>query len=109
MLQQSQADDFVVATGESHSVREFLDLAASYCEVDWKKCVETDPRYLRPTEVDYLCGDASKARRVLGWKPLVGFEGLVRLMVEHDLELARQEQTLVRAGHKVYARGRVQA
>ena len=105
MLQQPQADDYVVATGESHSVREFLEAAFSCCGLDWRSHVETDPRYLRPTEVDYLLGDASKARRVLGWKPRVSFEQLVRMMVEHDLELARQEQTLSKAGHRVVPRG----
>jgi GDPmannose 4,6-dehydratase len=105
MLQQPQPDDFVIATGESHSVREFLELAASLCGVDWTRHIETDPRYFRPTEVDFLCGDATKARTKLGWKPKAGFEELVRIMVEHDLELARQEQTLARAGHKVVVRG----
>ncbi len=100
MLQQPSPDDYVVATDESHSVREFLDLAGSYCDLDWKKCVETDPRYFRPTEVDYLLGDSTKARTKLGWKPRVGFEELIRMMVESDLELARQEKTLKAAGHK---------
>ena len=105
MLQQPVPDDFVIATGESHSVREFLALAAEYCGLDWTRYVETDPRYFRPTEVDALCGDASKARRQLGWKPTVTFEELVKMMVEHDLELASQERTLAAAGHKVVARG----
>jgi GDPmannose 4,6-dehydratase len=105
MLQQPAADDFVIATGESHSVREFLDLAASICGVDWKRCVALDPRYLRPTEVDFLQGDSSKARAKIGWKPRVSFEELVRMMVEHDLELARQEKTLSEAGHRVVQRG----
>jgi GDPmannose 4,6-dehydratase len=105
MLQAEVPDDYVVATGEAHSVREFLDLAGAHCGLDWTRYVETDPRYFRPTEVDYLLGDASKARRLLGWKPRVSFEELVRLMVEHDLELARQEQTLSKAGHRVVVRG----
>jgi GDPmannose 4,6-dehydratase len=105
MLQQPEADDYVIATGESHSVREFLDAAAEHAGVDWKKHVESDARYLRPTEVDYLEGDASKARAKLGWRHKVGFREMVALMVEHDLELARQEQTLARAGHKVVIRG----
>ncbi len=105
MLQQPQPDDYVVATGESHSVREFLNVAAARCGLDWKKHVETDPRYLRPTEVDALCGDATKARTRLGWKPKVSFEQLVAMMVDHDLELASQERTLAEAGHKVVARG----
>lgn len=105
MLQQSEPDDFVVATGESHSVREFLDAAGACLELDWKKHVHEDPRYFRPTEVDFLCGDASKARAKLGWAPKVTFPELVRRMVEHDLELARQEKTLTRAGHRVAQRG----
>ena len=105
MLQASEPGDYVVATGESHSVREFLEAAASYCGLDWKKVVATDSRYLRPTEVDYLLGDASKIRQKLGWKPTVSFEQLIRMMMDHDLELARQEQTLANAGHKVIVRG----
>ena len=105
MLQQSQPEDFVVATGEAHSVGEFLDLAASYLQLDWKKVVESDSRYFRPTEVDFLCGDASKARTKLGWSPKVGFPELVRLMIDHDLELAQQEKTLTSAGHQVAQRG----
>jgi GDPmannose 4,6-dehydratase len=101
MLQQPQPDDYVIATGESHSVREFLDLAASHCCVDWQEHVETDPRYFRPTEVDVLCGDASKARKKLGWAPKVSLGELVEMMVKHDLELAEQERTLARAGHVV--------
>ncbi len=105
MLQQSEPDDYVVATGNSYSVREFLDVAAGLLGLNWTKHVETDPRYLRPTEVEALCGDPSKARAKLGWQPKVGFEQLVAMMVEHDLELARQERTLAAAGHKVVARG----
>jgi GDPmannose 4,6-dehydratase len=105
MLQQPSPGDYVIATGESHSVREFLDLAGKYCGLDWRKYVELDPRYLRPTEVDHLLGDASKARRELNWAPKVKFEELVKLMVENDLEVARQEQTLAKAGHSVVVRG----
>jgi GDPmannose 4,6-dehydratase len=105
MLQQPQPDDFVISTGESHSVREFLDAAAECAGLDWHRYVETDPRYLRPTEVDFLCGDGSKARDKLGWKPNVSFPELVRRMVEHDLELARQEHLLAGAGHKTAMRG----
>jgi len=105
MLQHDSADDFVVATGQSHSVREFLEMASEIAGVDWKKCVEKDPRYFRPTEVDALEGDASKARRVLGWRPEISFGELVRSMVESDLELAHQELTLVKAGHQVAPRG----
>jgi GDPmannose 4,6-dehydratase len=105
MLQQDAPDDYVVATGESHSVSEFLDAAASHCKLDWRKFVETDKRYFRPTEVDYLLGDPTKARQKLGWKPRVGFKELVGMMVDHDLELARQELTLTEAGHKIFQHG----
>lgn len=98
MLQADEADDFVIATGENHSVREFLDEAFGYLDMDWKEYVETDPRYYRPAEVDLLLGDASKARRVLGWEPKVGFKELVRLMVDHDLNLARMENLQKNAG-----------
>ncbi len=105
MLDAADPGDYVVATGESHSVREFLEAAWDRCGLDWKSVVETDPRYLRPTEVDYLMGDSSKIRKTLGWKPKVSFEELVHLMVDHDLELALQELTLAKAGHKVVVRG----
>jgi GDPmannose 4,6-dehydratase len=104
MLQQPEPDDYVISTGETHSVRELLDEAFGYAGVDWEKHVELDPRYLRPTEVEHLEGDSSKAQAKLGWKPKVGFKELVRMMVDHDLELARQECTLRDAGHKVLAR-----
>jgi GDPmannose 4,6-dehydratase len=104
ILQHPEPDDFVVATGESHSVREFLHIAAAHAGVDWESHVEIAERYFRPTEVDFLHGDPSKARRLLGWKPTIAFEELVQSMVENDLELARQEQTLVRGGHKVVQR-----
>jgi GDPmannose 4,6-dehydratase len=105
MLQQSSPDDFVVATGESYSVREFLETAFSRAQLDWRDFVEVDERYMRPTEVDYLMGDASKARRALGWKPAVKFQELVGMMIEHDTELARQESTLLKAGHEISLRG----
>jgi GDPmannose 4,6-dehydratase len=105
MLQAAAPDDYVVSTGEAHSVREFLDAAGACCGLDWTRYVETDDRYFRPTEVDYLLGDSTKARTKLGWKPRVRFDELVRLMVDHDLELARQEQTLTTAGHRVVVRG----
>ena len=105
MLQQDAPDDYVVATGESYSVREFLDTAAALCGLDWKKYVQTDQRYLRPTEVNHLLGDATKARTKLGWKPKVSFPELVRLMVEHDYELARRERTLIAAGHPMASHG----
>jgi GDPmannose 4,6-dehydratase len=89
MLQQDKPDDFVVATGESHSVREALDVAFGTLGIDWKKHVEIDPRYFRPTEVDHLHGDAGKARRVLGWKPKVTFKQLIEMMVKADEEDVR--------------------
>jgi GDPmannose 4,6-dehydratase len=107
MLQQPEPDDFVIATGESHSVREFVEAAFSRLDLDWQRHVEIDPRYLRPAEVDYLQGDATKAAAVLAWRPRVTFEGLVEMMVEHDLELARQELTLRNAGHRSTQRGAV--
>ena len=91
MLQTDEPDDFVIATGVQHSIRDFLDSCFGYLDMDWKGHVEIDPRYLRPTEVELLVGDASKAREKLGWKPKVDFEELVRMMVDHDLELARAE------------------
>jgi GDPmannose 4,6-dehydratase len=91
MMNVEEPDDYVVATGETHSVREFLEKTFSYLDLDWEKYVEIDPRYFRPAEVDLLLGDASKAREKLGWEPKVTFDGLVKLMTDHDLELARQE------------------
>ena len=105
MLQQPEPDDYVVATGESHSVRDFLEAAFGCVDLDWQDHVEIDPRYFRPTEVDVLEGDASKARNALGWKPRMSFQELVRTMVQHDVELARQEQTLRSAGHVAPAWG----
>ncbi|HXJ23384.1 MAG TPA: GDP-mannose 4,6-dehydratase [Polyangia bacterium] len=86
MLQADRPDDFVIATGESHSVRELLDAAFEALGLDWREYVELDPRYLRPTEVDHLEGDATKARRVLGWEPRVRFRDLIRMMVQADEE-----------------------
>ncbi len=91
MLQHNQPDDFVVATGESYSVREFLVESFGYAGLDWEKHVEIDPKYFRPTEVDYLMGDSSKARRVLGWKPETSFRQLVCMMVDSDLRKAQLE------------------
>lgn len=84
MLQQDKPDDFVIATGETHSVREFLDVAFSIVGLDWREHTETDEKYFRPSEVDLLLGDASKAKRVLGWEPKVKFRELVRLMVNAE-------------------------
>ncbi|MGI8654631.1 MAG: GDP-mannose 4,6-dehydratase [Pyrinomonadaceae bacterium] len=92
MMQTDEADDYVIATGETYSIRDFLDEAFGELELDWQKYVEIDPRYYRPTEVDLLLGDATKARHKLGWKPKVSFKELVRLMVANDLKLAEQEQ-----------------
>jgi GDPmannose 4,6-dehydratase len=86
MLQQDEPDDYVVATGETHSIREFLDIAFRYVNLDWQDFVEFDQRYLRPAEVDLLIGDPSKAKAKLGWEPSVTFEQLVQLMVEADLK-----------------------
>jgi GDPmannose 4,6-dehydratase len=86
MLQQEGPGDFVVGTGEAHSVREFVERAFAHAGLDWKEHVEVDPRYFRPAEVDYLCADASKARKLLGWEPAVGFDELVRIMVEADMQ-----------------------
>jgi GDPmannose 4,6-dehydratase len=98
MLQQQEPDDFVIATGESHSVREFLELAFGHASLDWRKHVEIDPRYFRPSEVDCLRGDASKAQTKLGWTPKVAFTELVQMMVEHDFEVARRERALLESG-----------
>ncbi len=92
MLQQDKPDDYVVATGETHSVRELLELAFSYFDLDYRDFVEFDTKYTRPSEVDVLLGDATKTRETLGWKPEVDFRGLVKMMIEHDLELARREK-----------------
>jgi GDPmannose 4,6-dehydratase len=92
MLQQDKPDDYVVATNETHSIREFLDIAFSHVNLDWNDYVEFDPRYLRPAEVDLLIGDSTKARTQLGWSPSVTFEELVHLMVESDLKALGIEQ-----------------
>jgi GDPmannose 4,6-dehydratase len=91
MVQQDDPDDFVIATGETHSVREFVDVAFGLVGLHWQEHVRIDESYFRPTEVDDLCGNASKAARVLGWRPTVTFEGLVRLMLEADLREAGVE------------------
>ena len=105
MLQRDQPEDYVIATGEAHTVRDVCEVAFGKLGLDWQKHVEVDERYKRPTEVDALCGDASKARRLLNWTPRVGFRDLIQTMAESDLELARQEQTLRAAGHEPTARG----
>jgi GDPmannose 4,6-dehydratase len=90
MLQADQPEDFVIATGETHTVRELLDLAFSRLQLDWEKFVKIDPKYYRPTEVDLLIGDASKAKKVLGWEPKVRFEELVSMMVDQDVAMERE-------------------
>jgi len=90
MLQQDTADDYVIATGESHSVKDLVETAFTHAGLDWNKYVRIDPRFLRPAEVDHLIGDASKAKKVLGWTPAVNFQGLVRMMVDADLERLAQ-------------------
>ncbi len=100
MLQQEEPEDYVIATGERHSVRELAEMAFGLLDLDWSDHVDVDRRYLRPAEVDLLQGDASKAHRQLGWKPKVTFPELVKMMVDADLELAKQERALVDAGLK---------
>ena len=92
MLQQDKPDDFVVATGETYAITEFLEIAFGMVDLDWKDFVEFDQKYTRPAEVDVLLGDPTKAKKVLGWEPEVDFKGLVKMMVDHDLELARREK-----------------
>ncbi|MDI9409337.1 MAG: GDP-mannose 4,6-dehydratase [Candidatus Pacebacteria bacterium] len=98
MLQQERPDDFVVATGAAYSVQQFAEAAFAAAGLDWQKYIRIDERYYRPSEVDFLQGDASKARRVLGWSPKVDFNGLVKMMVLSDLDLAHREATLIKAG-----------
>lgn len=92
MLQQDQPDDYVIATGETHSVREFLEVAFSHVGLDWKKFVEIDPRYHRPAEVDLLLGDYSKAKKRLGWEPRTRFQDLAKLMVDADVQLLKDHR-----------------
>jgi GDPmannose 4,6-dehydratase len=94
MLQQETPDDYVIATNQTRSVREFLDVVFTHLGLDWRKFVEVDPRYFRPAEVDLLLGDASKAKRELGWSPTVSFEQLAVMMTDQDWKLARQEKLL---------------
>ena len=105
MLQQDAPDDYVVATGDSHTVRELCEAAFAELGLDWRAHVEVDPRYLRPTEVDALEGDAQKIRSQLDWRPRVPFLALVKMMVAHDLDLAQRERTLKSAGYVEPARG----
>ncbi len=99
ILQQDSPDDYVIATGETHSVREFAEGVFSRLGLDYQKYVAIDPRYFRPTEVDVLLGDATKARKALNWRPKISFEQLIDMMVAADLETAEKEKTLVDAGY----------
>ncbi|MFN5496875.1 MAG: GDP-mannose 4,6-dehydratase [bacterium] len=103
MLQQDNPDDYVVATGKMISVRQFCELAFGEVGLDYRDFIEIDPRYFRPAEVEQLLGDATKARTALGWTPRTSVEQLAKMMVEHDLELARRERTLRNAGHDIHA------
>jgi GDPmannose 4,6-dehydratase len=94
MLQQDKPDDYVVATGETHTVREFLDEVFGSLDLDWHEYVEIDPRYFRPSEVDCLLGDAAKAKRVLKWQPKVTFRALAKMMADADMKLARNEKLI---------------
>ena len=105
MLQQQMPDDYVVATGEAHSVRELVEFAFAAAGLDWRRHVEVDRRYFRPTEVDALRGDWAKARAALGWQPRIVFAELVKMMVEHDIGLARRERAVSDAGFLDPARG----
>jgi len=98
MLQQPTPEDYVIATGEKHSVREFLVEVFGHLELDWQHYVVIDPAFYRPAEVDMLLGDASKARRQLGWQPKVSLRELARMMVESDLQLARREAAAAQVG-----------
>ncbi len=99
MLQQDKPEDYVIATGETHSVREFAEKVFARLDLDYRQHVAVDPRYFRPTEVDVLLGDATKARKELNWQPKVSFDQLIDMMVAADLELARKEKTLLDAGY----------
>lgn len=106
ILQQDEPDDFVIATGENHSVREFAEKVFQKLDLDYKEYVEVDQRYFRPTEVDVLLGDSTKARKKLTWQPKVSFYQLIDMMIEADLELANKEKTLLDAGYK-HAKNRI--
>ncbi len=108
MLQQETPDDFAIGTGVSHTVREFVDLAFTYADLDWRQYVEVDARYFRPAEVDYLCADTSKARSMLRWEPTVTFPELVQIMVEADLKFveSRLKGGVESLQHAIAAEGR---
>jgi len=92
MMQQEKPDDYVIATNETHSIREFLDVAFEHVGLDWKKYVEIDPRYYRPAEVELLIGDYSKAKKQLGWEPKTKFAELTKLMVDADVKLLKDHR-----------------
>ncbi len=92
MTQQPEPDNYVISSGENHSVRELVELAFTHCDLDYKKYVKTDPRLVRPAEVDVLLGDSSHARKKLGWEPKVTFRELVKMMVESDLAQLKRKQ-----------------
>ncbi len=98
MLQQPKSDDYIVATGESHSVREFVQEVFSYLDLDWQKYIEIDPRYFRPTEVEHLQGDASKAKNALKWSPKVTFKELAKMMTNADMKIAEHEKIIKEHG-----------
>ncbi len=95
MMSHDKADDWVLATGETHTVKEFLNLAFEYVNLDWDKHVLTSEKYFRPNEVNHLLGDPSKANKILNWNPKVSFNDLVKMMVDHDIELAKKEKVLI--------------
>ena len=95
MMQHDKSENWVLATGESHTVKEFVQKAFKIVDLDWEQYVETSERYFRPNEVDYLLGDYSKAKKKLGWKPSTSFDDLVKMMVESDLLLAEREKVLI--------------
>jgi len=101
MLQQNEPEDYVIATGETHAVREFAEKVFQKLDIDYEEYVAIDERYFRPTEVDVLLGDSTKARETLGWQPKVSFDELIDMMIESDMELAQKEKTLVEAGYTV--------
>jgi GDPmannose 4,6-dehydratase len=109
MLQADKPDDFVVATGASYTIRQFLDIAFGHAGLVWEKYVELDPRYIRPTEVDHLEGDSDKMRKALNWEPKVALPQLARMMVDSDMDIARQERALQSAGHAGSLRGAAQS
>jgi GDPmannose 4,6-dehydratase len=94
MLQQDEPEDYVISTGETHSVREFLEKVFGYLELNWEEYVKIDQRYYRPAEVDILLGDCTKAREKLGWTPEVDFDGLVKMMVDSDMKIAERERII---------------